>query len=192
MSWCAGRRYAFDGQSKPLGRFSVAWLNERQPDIVCLQETKCVDDAFPRMEFESLGYNVAIHGQKTFNGVAILSKFKFDATDEAFLVKELTFRNCVIRSGVADADDDCADAGADANLGESLGSDDVASNVVRKSLLDGLDADVGRLHGLPSPSFAPAGLGLMYGRWASRPASGVVAVRRREPWPGTAVRRSGP
>ena len=55
-----------------------AWLAERQPDIVCLQETKCVDDAFPRMEFEALGYNVAVHGQKTFNGVAILSKLKFD------------------------------------------------------------------------------------------------------------------
>jgi exodeoxyribonuclease-3 len=54
------------------------WLAERQPDIVCLQETKCVDDAFPRMEFESLGYNVAVHGQKAFNGVAILSKYKFD------------------------------------------------------------------------------------------------------------------
>jgi len=54
------------------------WLVERAPDIVCLQETKCVDDAFPRLEFEGLGYNVAIHGQKTFNGVAILSKFKFD------------------------------------------------------------------------------------------------------------------
>ncbi len=55
-----------------------AWLTERQPDIVCLQETKCVDDAFPRTEFESLGYNVAVHGQKTFNGVAILSKLRFD------------------------------------------------------------------------------------------------------------------
>ncbi|HUD89485.1 MAG TPA: exodeoxyribonuclease III [Xanthobacteraceae bacterium] len=54
------------------------WLAERQPDIVCLQETKCVDDAFPRMEFEGLGYNVAVHGQKAFNGVAILSKYKFD------------------------------------------------------------------------------------------------------------------
>jgi exodeoxyribonuclease III len=57
---------------------ALAWLAERKPDIVCLQETKCVDDAFPRMEFESAGYNVAIHGQKAFNGVAILSKFKFD------------------------------------------------------------------------------------------------------------------
>ena len=56
----------------------TAWLKERPPDIVCLQETKCVDDAFPREPFEALGYNVAVHGQKTFNGVAILSKFKFD------------------------------------------------------------------------------------------------------------------
>jgi exodeoxyribonuclease-3 len=55
-----------------------AWLRERQPDIVCLQETKCQDDGFPREPFEALGYNVAIHGQKTFNGVAILSKLPFD------------------------------------------------------------------------------------------------------------------
>ena len=52
---------------------AVAWLKERQPDVVCLQETKCVDEAFPRDAFEGLGYNVAIHGQKAFNGVAILS-----------------------------------------------------------------------------------------------------------------------
>ena len=57
---------------------ALAWLAERRPDIVCLQETKCVDDAFPRLEFESLGYNVALHGQKTFNGVAILSTLPFD------------------------------------------------------------------------------------------------------------------
>jgi exodeoxyribonuclease-3 len=54
------------------------WLSERQPDIVCLQETKCVDEAFPREPIESLGYNVAVHGQKTFNGVAILSKVPFE------------------------------------------------------------------------------------------------------------------
>jgi len=57
---------------------ALAWLAERQPDIVCLQETKCVDDAFPRLEFEGLGYNLDVHGQKTFNGVAILSKLKLD------------------------------------------------------------------------------------------------------------------
>jgi exodeoxyribonuclease III len=57
---------------------ALIWLGERQPDIVCMQETKCVDDAFPREPFEALGYNVAVHGQKTFNGVALLSKFPFD------------------------------------------------------------------------------------------------------------------
>src|SRR6266576_6619943 len=56
----------------------AAWLKERQPDIVCLQETKCQDESFPREPFETLGYNVAIHGQKTFNGVAIMSKLPFD------------------------------------------------------------------------------------------------------------------
>ena len=55
-----------------------AWLRERQPDIVCLQEIKCIDDAFPREPIEALGYNVAVHGQKTFNGVALLSKLPFD------------------------------------------------------------------------------------------------------------------
>jgi exodeoxyribonuclease-3 len=56
----------------------TAWLAERSPDIVCLQEIKCMDEAFPREAFEALGYNVAVHGQKTFNGVALLSKLPFD------------------------------------------------------------------------------------------------------------------
>ncbi|MET0539857.1 MAG: exodeoxyribonuclease III [Xanthobacteraceae bacterium] len=55
-----------------------AWLSERSPDIVCLQETKCIDEAFPREPLEALGYNVVVHGQKAFNGVALLSKFRFD------------------------------------------------------------------------------------------------------------------
>ena len=56
----------------------LAWLAERQPDIVCLQETKSIDEAFPREPLEALGYNVAVHGQKAFNGVAILSKLPFE------------------------------------------------------------------------------------------------------------------
>jgi exodeoxyribonuclease-3 len=56
----------------------TAWLAERNPDLVCLQETKCIDEAFPREPLEALGYNVAVHGQKTFNGVALLSKLPFD------------------------------------------------------------------------------------------------------------------
>jgi exodeoxyribonuclease-3 len=56
----------------------LAWLKEAEPDVVCLQEIKCVDEAFPAAEIESAGYNVAVHGQKTFNGVAILSRRPFD------------------------------------------------------------------------------------------------------------------
>ena len=50
------------------------WLSETAPDIVCMQEIKCTDDAFPRLEFEDMGYNCVVHGQKSYNGVAILSK----------------------------------------------------------------------------------------------------------------------
>lgn len=50
------------------------WLKEAAPDVVCLQEIKSVDEAFPRDLFEGLGYRVETHGQKSFNGVAILSK----------------------------------------------------------------------------------------------------------------------
>ncbi len=60
---------------------AIAWLKEASPDVVCFQEIKTTDDAFPRLEFEDLGYNCAVHGQKTYNGVAILSKRKMeDAT----------------------------------------------------------------------------------------------------------------
>ncbi|HYC77173.1 MAG TPA: exodeoxyribonuclease III [Planctomycetota bacterium] len=52
----------------------VAWLGRRKPDVVCLQETKCEDLVFPRRELEDLGYRCEIHGQKTYNGVAVLSK----------------------------------------------------------------------------------------------------------------------
>jgi exodeoxyribonuclease-3 len=50
------------------------WLKSAKPDVVLLQETKCEDAAFPRAEIEELGYNLALCGQKTYNGVAILSK----------------------------------------------------------------------------------------------------------------------
>ncbi len=50
------------------------WVAQEQPDVVCMQEIKCIDEKFPAETFERLGYNVAVHGQKTYNGVAILSK----------------------------------------------------------------------------------------------------------------------
>lgn len=52
----------------------LAFLRETAPDVLCLQELKCENAAFPRAEIEDAGYNVLVHGQKTFNGVAILSR----------------------------------------------------------------------------------------------------------------------
>ena len=52
----------------------ASFVKSAEPDILCLQELKCIDDAFPRGDIEGLGYNVVTHGQKTYNGVAILSK----------------------------------------------------------------------------------------------------------------------
>jgi exodeoxyribonuclease III len=51
-----------------------AWLLSATPDVVCLQEIKSVDESFPRAEFEAMGFQVETHGQKGFNGVAILSR----------------------------------------------------------------------------------------------------------------------
>ncbi len=56
----------------------TSWLAEAMPDVCCLQELKCQDDAFPRLEIEALGYTVETHGQKTFNGVAILSRHRLE------------------------------------------------------------------------------------------------------------------
>lgn len=52
----------------------LGYLREESPDVVLLQETKVVDEAFPAPDVEELGYNVACHGQKTYNGVAILAR----------------------------------------------------------------------------------------------------------------------
>lgn len=56
----------------------LEWLKESSPDVALLQEIKVVDDGFPSMEIADLGYNIATHGQKTYNGVAILSKHRLE------------------------------------------------------------------------------------------------------------------
>jgi len=56
----------------------LAWLKQAQPDVVGFQELKCIDEKFPREPLESLGYNIEVHGQKTYNGVAILSKYPLE------------------------------------------------------------------------------------------------------------------
>jgi exodeoxyribonuclease-3 len=53
-----------------------AWLESTNPDVVCLQETKCTDDQFPLLALQAAGYHAAYHGEKSYNGVAILSKAK--------------------------------------------------------------------------------------------------------------------
>lgn len=53
----------------------LGWFEAEAPDVAVLQEIKCVDEKFPTEDFERLGYNVVVHGQKTYNGVALLSKF---------------------------------------------------------------------------------------------------------------------
>lgn len=50
------------------------WLVRTQPDVVCLQETKCTDEQFPELALRGVGYHSAFHGQKSYNGVAILSR----------------------------------------------------------------------------------------------------------------------
>jgi exodeoxyribonuclease-3 len=56
----------------------LRWLKETEPDVVCLQEIKCADEAFPALEVKALGYDLAVHGQKGFNGVALLSKRRLE------------------------------------------------------------------------------------------------------------------
>ena len=56
----------------------LAWLQSHQPDLLCLQETKVDDPLFPQTAFESIGYRVSFHGQKSYNGVAQISRTPLD------------------------------------------------------------------------------------------------------------------
>jgi exodeoxyribonuclease III len=56
----------------------LAWLADAKPDVVCLQELKCEDHKFPREAIEDAGYTALVHGQKSYNGVAILSRLPIE------------------------------------------------------------------------------------------------------------------
>ena len=56
----------------------LTWLKDARPDVACLQEIKSTNEAFPAQVFEELGYDLAVHGQKGFNGVAVLSKRRLE------------------------------------------------------------------------------------------------------------------
>jgi exodeoxyribonuclease-3 len=62
----------------------LPWLEEHRPDVVCLQETKVVDELFPREPLEDQGYNLVVHGQKSYNGVAILARHGIEAVVRGF------------------------------------------------------------------------------------------------------------
>ena len=59
-------------------------MNQINPDVLCLQETKVIDDSFPIDPFEKLGYSVEVYGQKSYNGVAIISKIKPENVEKGF------------------------------------------------------------------------------------------------------------
>lgn len=74
----------------------LEWLDEFSPDVACLQEIKSIDENFPRMEFESRGWHLETHGQKSFNGVALLSKHP---------IEDVMRRLPAVDGGVADEDE---------------------------------------------------------------------------------------
>ncbi len=85
------------------------WLADDGPDIALLQEIKCADAAFPRAPFEELGYRVETHGQKSFNGVAILSRLPLEdvtrglpgdpADEQARLIEATVIGDRAVRLG---------------------------------------------------------------------------------------------
>ena len=62
----------------------LAWLEQQQPEVLCLQETKVADELFPHSAFEQLGYSCAISGQKAYNGVALISRLPMDDVQIGF------------------------------------------------------------------------------------------------------------
>ena len=71
-----------------------------RPDVLCLQETKCIDDAFPLKRFRRLGYeHVALNGQKGYHGVAIISKLPFDTTDVRTFCDKIDSRHISVAFG---------------------------------------------------------------------------------------------
>ena len=80
----------------------LEFLDRVQPDIVCLQETKVVDELFPKSILEDAGYKVAFYGQKTYNGVAILAKSRIEDVHMGFGEAEFDREARVIAATVGD------------------------------------------------------------------------------------------
>ena len=73
----------------------IDWINQVKPDILCLQETKVMDDSFPFEPFEKLEYSVEVYGQKSYNGVAIISKIKAEYVQKDSLVVGMLIKTSI-------------------------------------------------------------------------------------------------
>src|SRR2546430_2618949 len=62
----------------------LAWLQQHQPDVLCIQETKVEDTKFPIDKIREIGYEAEFHGQKSYNGVAIISKLPMHKVEKSF------------------------------------------------------------------------------------------------------------
>jgi exodeoxyribonuclease-3 len=80
----------------------IAWLAEHQPDVLCIQESKVEDSKFPIDRFREIGYDAQFHGQKSYNGVAIISKHKIDQVEKRFRDTEEPDQARFIRGTVGD------------------------------------------------------------------------------------------
>ena len=75
-------------------------IKQVRPDVLCLQETKCIDDAFPLKRFKRLGYeHIALNGQKGYHGVAVISKWPFDSTDVRTFCDKVDSRHISVAFG---------------------------------------------------------------------------------------------
>lgn len=81
----------------------LQWLEQAAPDVLCLQEIKCVDEKFPRDAFAERGYHVETKGQPTYNGVAILSRLPIEDVQRGFPDDDDTAQSRVIAATVGGA-----------------------------------------------------------------------------------------
>ena len=110
----------------------LAWLQAHQPDAMVLQETKIVDEKFPRLEIEAAGYQVQAFGQKTYNGVVLLSKLP--ALDVVRNIPGFADAQARIIAGTVDG---CRIIGAYVPNGQALGSEKFAYKMQWLSTLRG-------------------------------------------------------
>ena len=79
----------------------MTWLESAQPDVVCLQETKCPDDQFPELALRAAGYQSAFHGEKSYNGVAIITKVEMQQVRASLCDEEIDPQARVISATVS-------------------------------------------------------------------------------------------